>query len=181
MSITAAPITSLTLESAPPKIWAEWLWSFFDGSSHYVDGGTSTFPEVQLSFDQGDLRDRRGRIVEPVSGTGITVVQSISGEKHWLTENGRECHADADFLFIIRSKIEGTQASKGNSNYQCRHVSELLHGLLSNDLTLLDLSRVGMTNIEVGDVEVVPTDMHYTRSIRARSELVFDLITSGTE
>lgn len=177
MPLTAAAVTSLTVQSAPPKLWAEWLWLHFDGGWHNADGGSAIFPDVKLAFDQGDYRNRSGTVVEPLAGTGIQVVQHITAREAFLNETGRTCLDEAHFTFIVRTKIEGGAAHAGTSAYQCRLAAELLQGLLSNDGSLQVLAQKGIVNPEVLSAEVVPGEQYQTRMLRVGADLFYEQVT----
>lgn len=176
-SMTSPPITFRTLDEAPHRIWNEWLRGYFDGGSHDLGGSGVTFPEAVVAFDQDQFRTSAGVAVEPINGVGIRVVCQTNAQERTLNESGRDCLDDVAYTFIVQTSIDGVNANKGNSNYQCRRAAQLLRGLLLDDAAMLPIVRLGMRNFEIGAAEPVQSERFYTRTIRVKADLDYESVS----
>lgn len=164
MPLNVPAVTAFTLESGPPKIWHAWLSSYFDGGAHPVGLTSGVFPRAALAFDQG-------RLPQPLSGVGITVVQETVRERCSLTEDGKRAINEMRWTFYVRAQI--SQGGDGNSAYQARHAAELLRALLQNDTARKPIAEKGILNVRIERARVEPAVEFATRMIVTRGQLEY--------
>lgn len=169
MPLNSPAVTSLTLESAPQKLWHEWLSSYFDGGSHPIGGeGSIAFPRATIAFDQGDLP-------QPLSGVGITVVSETMRQRLYLDGTGRRAFDEVLWTFYVRAKVGAT--GDGNSRYQTRKAAELLRAILQNDACTLDLARKGINRLRIRKAGPAPSADYPLRLVRVSGQLEYDIAT----
>jgi len=169
MALISPPITSLTLDSAPQKLWHEWLSSYFDGGTHDVGAeGSFVFPIAAISFDQGDLP-------QPLNGVGMTVVAETMRQRLYLDDSGRRASDEVLWTFYVRAKVAAT--GDGNSRYQARQAAELLRAILANDGCTMDLARKGISQLRVRKAGPAPSTDFALRLVRVSGQLEYDIAT----
>jgi hypothetical protein len=166
-------VTSLTLESAPQKLWHEWLSGYFDGAEHGIGGdGSGVFPSVssdRIVFDQGALP-------QPLSGVGITVLAETIRSRMSLTVDGRHAIDDVEWTFYIRAQVSQAASGKGNAKYQARAAHDLLRALIEHDSCTVALAQKGITALRVRGSGAPQSTDFALRRLTVRGQLEYEIV-----
>ena len=165
--LTNAAITSAKLEQATLDLWAEYLGGYFSGTSHGLDGATTTFPLVGLSFQADKLP------AQPTNGTVISVVWDRPAVvKPRLQQGKRVSYIKARFTFYIRSA--GQNTGDGGPKVAVKKACDLLFALLSSKAETLPLAMKGIHHVRPQQASVQTMNELIERRMSVNAVLVFE-------
>ena len=170
--MTNAAVDYLTTESAPQKLWKEWLTGFFDGGSHEIGPsgtGAVTFPVASISFDQAEMP-------QPLSGVAIAVISQTISEHDMLTATGKWVRQEMRWNFMVRAAT--VAQGQGNPEYQCRLATEKLKACLMNDFTIKPLQQKGIYDLIVSEAEPIQSTAFIMRRLKVKGRYEFEIQTS---
>lgn len=194
-----------SIEGGTLALFAEWLGSYFDGSSHTVGNVAQVFPQAELRFQQSSLS-------QPLSGSGsvgtpTTVSPGLGISVVWVKPtNTRLCwewvqpptlapnpapamsrqqiaYADGALMFFVRA--QSPQTGTGNSQKVAMTAADLLSGLLKNSSATNGLAQKGIHKVRAESSVLVSAgagsvdyDLNYsTRMVAARMRLRYAVIS----
>ena len=121
------------------------LSAYFDGAAH--DVGTRlavTFPLAGIAFDQGPVKQPL-QAGDPPAGDGleIRVIFDVGRMERYPRDGGYDILQMGTIQFWVRSKVQSPDL-RLNSKQQTQDAADLLHDLLNNPLTTIELADAGL-------------------------------------
>jgi hypothetical protein len=167
--VTQAEVTSNTTDSAPQKLWKEWLSGYFDGASHDIGPsgtGAVTFPAASIRFDQSSLD-------QPLAeGLNIHVIAQTLRSFEFLSDTGKVITHEMRWQFLVRAS--SVDAGKGTPELVCRDGTQLLKACLMNDYAVQPLAQKGIFDLKVTEAEPLQSTSYILRRVNVRGRLQFE-------
>ena len=173
-ALVAPPVTFYAIESAPMKIWHEWLTGWFNGEEHTlctVDGEEQTvvFPEVQnIAIQNAIVGQELGGL-----GFGIIQVAQPTVMHRVVTKATRNIQLRLQWRFYIRAKVATRAVAGENSESLCRKASELLYALILLEENHRPLVSKGFHNIRANPAQLLPSQPMWATRTMMVSATVF--------
>jgi hypothetical protein len=164
-TLVAPPVTFYAIESAPVKIWHEWITGWFNGEEHTLCtvGGTEqsvVFPEVQQVAINNTV------LQQPVNGLAIGILQMAQPVvmHRVLTRATRNIQMRMAWRFYIRAKVATRSAGGENSESLCRKASELFWALMVMEENHTPLKNKGLFNVRAQPTQLLSASEWATRT-----------------
>jgi hypothetical protein len=164
-TLVAPPVTFYAIESAPVKIWHEWLSGWFNGEEHTlctVDGVDQTvvFPEAsQIAVNNAVLS-------QPIDGLGIGIFQMAQPVTmhRVLTRATKNIQLRLSWRFYIRAKVNKRSAGGENSESLCRKAAELFWALILMEENHGPIKAKGLFNVRAQPTQILSAAEWATRT-----------------
>jgi hypothetical protein len=121
------PITELTLETAPPALWKEFLTSYFDGATHDVGAHIGiTFPKANIAFGQSaplqplDTAANPQQALQTSAEIRVICLPRASAQT-WNTEATAGEHLLATDSVMFQFQIRANKGRAGNERHASRN------------------------------------------------------------
>lgn len=180
------PITELTLETAPPAIWKEFLTSYFDGATHDVGAHIGiTFPKANIAFGQGapaqplDAAANPRQAVQTSAEIRVLCLPRTSAQT-WNTDADSGEHLLATDSVMFQFQIRASKGRAGDEQYLTARIAELLHALLANPVTRFPLARNGITHLVANKPVVIEATEYALRLMNAPAQLQYAVLLDGS-
>ena len=166
--LSSPELRPVSIETDVRVILHEWLEEHFNGATHTLDSDTCTFPQCDVSFDQGP-------VTQTLDGTEIRVLVNPGRQRSYPRYDtiaaGRMIEADARIQFWLRSNV--ATGGTGNSNYVVNRASQILLALLLNPVDRVALARKGIHHLRPGRPQTITSSDYAMRRIDCRALLVW--------
>jgi hypothetical protein len=179
------PITELTLETAPPALWREWLAAYFNGAAHDVGGHVGVlFPRADLAFGQGEPAqplDHAANPGKPVQASAEIRVICLprTSARTWNSAATEGEHLLATDTVMFQFQVRASQARRANGQYLAANIAQLLYALLGNPDTRLPLARNGITHLQPNKPMVIESKEWAFRLLNCPAQLQFPIRLGG--
>lgn len=172
-TLVAPPVTFYAIESAPVKIWHEWLSGWFNGEEHTlctVDGTpqSTVFPQVQNIAIQNAI------VGQELGGLGFGIVQLTQPTTmhRVLTGATKNIQLRLGWRFFIRAKVATRAVAGENSESLCRKASELLWALILMEENHGPLKAKGFHNVRAQPAQLVTVSEWATRTMIVNATVI---------
>ncbi len=180
------PITELTLETAPPAIWREFLASYFDGATHDVGPHVGiVFPKANIAFGQSAPVQPLDRAANPQQAVQTSAEIRVlclprSSAQTWNSEATVGEHLLATDSVMFQFQIRASKSRSVDGQYLAGRISELLHALLANPVTRFPLARNGITHLLPNKPQVIESTDYALRLLNATARLQYSVLLDGS-
>ena len=180
-TLLAPPVTFYAIESAPMKLWHEWLSGWFNGEEHTlctVDGmaQSTVFPQVQ------SIAIQNAAVGQELGGLGFGIVQLTQPTTMHRTMTGgtRNIQLRLGWRFYIRAKVATRTVGGENSESLSRKASELLWALLLMEENHGPLKAKGLHNIKSQPAALLTSSEWATRTMIVNATVMVGSQSSPT-
>jgi len=147
--LTKPAVSALSLEMSINNLWQEFLSGLFDGGNHTIGTNASTlFPECEINFQQSPLTQGGSKPEITLTWLSTRELRSKWDEKDG---GGVDKRVEDRLVWMLWVRATG-----GNKVTDCRRVSDLLHGLLTNPAAMVSFGEKGLTGFRASTPRLVP-------------------------